>query len=128
MLDDDADAGRRLAAVTRLQADYTRFVDDRDGEAFSRLFVAGATLVLGDREIAGEPELAAFAGGAPRAVHLQGVPSVRLRPDGDLDAASSFTVLIAGGDTLAGRYTDRMTWEDGRLVFARRHIDIRVKG
>ncbi|MFA1545953.1 nuclear transport factor 2 family protein [Actinomadura chokoriensis] len=127
MLDDDAEAGRRLAAVTRLQADYSRFVDDRDGEALAGLYAAGGALVLGDREIGGERELAAFAAGGPRAVHSQGVPSIRLRPDGDIDAVSSFTVVVADtGAILAGRYTDRMTWEDGRLLFARRHVDIRI--
>ncbi|MFB4309433.1 nuclear transport factor 2 family protein [Actinomadura sp. GTD37] len=129
MRDDDADAGRRLAAVTRLQADYSRFVDDGDGEAFGGLYALGGTLVLRGREISGGRELAAFAAGSPAAVHLQGVPSIRVRPDGDVDAVSSFAVFVADtGAILAGRYTDRMTWEGGRLLFARREIDIRSGG
>ena len=128
MLDDDAHEGRRLAAVTRLQADYARFVDGREGGAFAGLYAAGGTLVLGDREISGEEELAAFADRAPRATHLQGVPSIRVRPDGDIESVSSFAVFVTDGAILAGAYTDRMTWEGGRLLFVRRHIDIRRNG
>ncbi|TDC57452.1 hypothetical protein E1281_05020 [Actinomadura sp. KC345] len=129
MLDDEVPEGRWLAAVTRLQADYSRFVDAGDGEAFAGLYAAGGALVLGDREITGEQELAAFAAGAPRATHIQGVPSISVRRDGDIEAASSFAVFVTGtGAIFAGAYTDRMTWQDGRLLFARRHIDIRRSG
>ncbi|MFI0350101.1 nuclear transport factor 2 family protein [Actinomadura sp. 9N407] len=119
-------AERQLAAVTKLQADYARFVDGGESEAWSGLYGTGGVLSVSDgREIGGR-ELEAFAARAPKGVHLQGVPSLDARPDGDIDSVAPFVFFNAEtGAIVAGAYVDRMTWEEGRLVFARRHIDIR---
>ncbi|MFD0853976.1 hypothetical protein ACFQ07_17190, partial [Actinomadura adrarensis] len=63
---------------------------------------------------------------APRGVHLQGVPSIEERPDGDIGSVAPFVFFNAEtGATVSGAYTDRMTWEERRLVFAERLIDIK---
>jgi hypothetical protein len=36
-------------------------------------------------------------------------------------------VNAATGPIVAGRYTDRLVWQDDRLVFARRHIDVQAR-
>ncbi|KAB2383455.1 nuclear transport factor 2 family protein [Actinomadura montaniterrae] len=116
-----------LAAVTRLQADYARYVDGGQAMAWSALYGSRGVLTLSDgREVGGAEELAAFAARAPQGVHLQGVPSVEERDDGDIDSVAPFLFVNAeNGSMIAGTYRDRMTWEDGRLVFAKRHIDMK---
>ncbi|MFF5257918.1 nuclear transport factor 2 family protein [Actinomadura viridis] len=123
------DGDGRLAAVIRLQADYARYVDagEAGAEAWSALYGSRGVLTISDgREIGDPGELAAFAARAPRGVHLQGVPTIEERPDGDIDSVSPFVFFNAEtGAIVAGAYTDRMTWEEGRLVFAERHIEIK---
>jgi hypothetical protein len=126
MVADGERAERRLAAVTKLQADYARFVDGGEAGAWSGLYGSAGVLSVSDGREIGGPELEAFAARAPKGVHLQGVPSVEGRPDGDIDSVAPFVFFNAEtGAIVAGAYFDRMTWEEGRLVFARRHIDIR---
>jgi hypothetical protein len=117
----------RLAAVIKLQADYARYVDGGEAEAWSALYGSGGVLTISDgRRVGGAQELAAFAARAPRGVHLQGVPSVEERADGDIDSVAPFVFFNAEtGAVVTGAYVDRMTWEEGRLVFAERHIDIK---
>lgn len=116
---------RDLAAVTRLQADYARYVDDRDGAAFADLYGDTGVLSWGRRELTGRPTLEAFVAQAPRGVHLQGVASVEPGPDDVLGAVAPFVFFNAEtGQIVAGRYTDQMVWQEGRLIFARRRIDI----
>ncbi|MEU5879188.1 nuclear transport factor 2 family protein [Spirillospora sp. NPDC047279] len=125
MNDDDRPA-RLLAAVTRLQADYARYIDGGEPEAWSGLYGGGGVLSISDGREIGNADLPAFAARAPKGSHLQGVPSVEERSDGGVDAVSSFAFFNAEtGAVVSGAYVDRMTWEEGRLVFARRHIDIR---
>lgn len=123
MGDDDG----RLAAVIKLQADYARYVDGGEAEAWSALYGSRGVLTISDgRTVSGPEELAAFVARAPRGVHLQGVPSVEERPGGDIGSVSPFVFFNAEtGVIVAGAYADRMTWEDGRLVFAERRIDIK---
>ncbi|WP_160147229.1 nuclear transport factor 2 family protein [Thermomonospora echinospora] len=113
--------------MTRLQADYARYVDGGEAEAWSALYGSRGVLTISDgRRIGGREELTAFAARAPQGVHLQGVPGIEERPDGDIDSVAPFVFFNAEtGAIVAGTYLDRMTWEEGRLVFARRHIDIK---
>jgi hypothetical protein len=122
--------GGRLAEVLRLQADYARHVDAGEAEEWCALFSSKGVLTLSDgREVSGADALAAFASRAPRGVHLQGVPSIEERPDGDIDSVAPFVYFNPDtGGILAGTYTDRITAEDGQTVFARRHIDIKRTG
>jgi hypothetical protein len=117
-----------LAAVTQLHADYARHVDSHDGVAFADLFGDGGVLDFAGREITGRDALAAFVARAPNGVHLPGVPSIQPAPDGGVAAVSAFVfVNAATGQLVAGRYTDRLVWQDDRLVFARRHIDVQAR-
>jgi SnoaL-like domain len=117
----------RCAAV-RLLVEYARFIDDADGAAWSALFGEGGVLAVGENEISGKQELAAFAENSPRGVHIQGEATFQRRPDGSIDSQSSFIFArAADGGVVAGWYTDCLARHDGRIVFARRHIDIRVR-
>lgn len=59
---------------------------------------------------------------------MQGVPSIARRADRVIDASSSFVFLNGDiSEILAGAYADRLAYTGGRLVFTRRHIEIRVR-
>jgi hypothetical protein len=117
----------RCAAV-RLLVEYARFVDDADGVAWSALFGEDGVLAMGENEISGKQELAAFAENSPRGVHIQGGATFQRRPDGSIDSQSSFIFTrAADGGVAAGWYTDHLVRHDDRVVFARRHVDIRAR-
>lgn len=118
-----------LAAVWQLQADYARHVDGRDAAAWSRLFSQNGTLAVGTKEITGRDALEAFGAGSSAGVHLQGVPSVERGADGRIRAISSFMFVNAETHAvLAGEYRDDIEQTDEGLVFARRQIEMRVRG
>jgi hypothetical protein len=115
-------------AAVRLLVEYARLLDDADGPALSALFGEGGVLAVGENEVSGKQELAAFAEDSPRGVHLQGAATFQRRPDGSIDSQSSFIFTRAtDGGVIAGWYTDHLVRHHDRLVFARRHIDIRAR-
>jgi hypothetical protein len=116
------------SAAVRLLVEYARFVDDADGPAWSALFGEDGVLAVGENEVSGRQELAAFAENSTRGVHIQGEATFKRRSDGSIDSSSSFIFTrAADGGVIAGWYTDHLVRHDGRLVFARRHIDIRAR-
>jgi SnoaL-like domain len=118
-----------LPAVWKLLGDYGRLIDGREPEAWSRLFAQDGILAVGDREIRGQSELAAFASASPIGIHLQAVPSIEQEPDGTIRVASNFLFANAAtGGIVAGMYQDEIVITGGRPVFARRDIDTRVRG
>jgi hypothetical protein len=115
-----------LPAVLRLLADYGRMIDTRECDSWSRLFAVDGVLRYGPHEFTGTVELAKFAAASPPGVHLTGVPSVRVGPDGGVHATSAFVfVSSTERQVLAGGYRDRfVSTDEGRLVFSRREIEL----
>jgi len=118
-----------VALVMALFADYARHLDLRpDPEAWAELFGTDGVLAVGDREITGAERLRKFAAGSIPGVHVQAVPHLRARPDGGLDAISSFVFMTAETqDFRSGYYTDHLAWQGNRLVFARRRIQLMAR-
>jgi len=115
-----------VAQVMALFADYARHLDlQRDPGAWAALFGAGGALVVRDREISGAEKLQEFAEQSIPGVHVQAVPHLQARPDGGLDAVSSFVFMtVETRDFRSGYYADYLAWQGDRLVFARREITI----
>ena len=112
--------------AARLVADYARYLDDRDGDAFVGLFTPDAEIVIGERRIAGHEALRTFLEGSPRGLHIPGTPSVEL--DGD-DVLSHSTVVFVDSSTTGIRAVtnrDRMVWSGGSLLFRQRQLEIRA--
>jgi hypothetical protein len=112
-------------AATGLIADYSRFLDARDGASFARLFAASGFVQIGaDRHIEGEEALELFVEKAPRGMHVQGVPSVSV--DGETVHCISALVFVDAdtGVIRAVRNTDVLVWEGDDLRFAEHHIEI----
>lgn len=117
-----------LPAVWNLMGDYARFIDGREAAAWSELFGTDGVLVVGSREITGPSALKEFGAGSAAGVHVQGVPTVERQPDGSIRATSSFVFVNAATHGLvAGEYRDDIVESAGRLVFARRQIDMRAR-
>jgi hypothetical protein len=115
-----------VSLVMGLFADYARHLDlQRDPGAWADLFGTDGVLVLADREITGAEQLKEFAVGSIPGVHVQGVPHLQARPDGGLDAITSFVFMtVQTQDFRSGYYTDVLAWRGARLVFARRRIQL----
>lgn len=115
-----------LMEVLRLHAAYAHALDHRDGPGFAALFSPEGTLVVpGLADITGADALAQFCVGAPHGVHLVGLPHV----DACSRAHAPFTFTAPeNGRLVSGYYTDDLVvGEGGRLLFARRDVDIRVR-
>jgi hypothetical protein len=117
-----------LPEVLGLLASYARFVDGREAEAFSRIFGDSGVFALGEREISGPEDLAAFAAGSPAGVHVQGVPVMEQQADGSLRAISNFVFVNSEThQVVAGEYRDEIVRSGDGLVFRRRQVETRVK-
>ncbi len=110
--------------VLALLAAYGTALDAGRDEQFAGLFPEDGVLAVGERETVGSRALTGFAAGAPKGVHLTGLPSL----DGDV-ASTPFTFLnSATGETVAGHYRDTFTRDAaGRLLLRRREITIAVR-
>lgn len=115
-----------VSLVMALFADYGRHLDlERDPGAWAELFGTDGVLVVGDREISSAEKLREFAAGSIPGVHVQAVPQLRARPDGGLDAITSFIFMTTETkDFRSGYYTDQLAWQGDRLIFARRRIQL----
>jgi len=113
-----------VSLVMALFADYGRHLDlERDPDAWAELFGTDGVLVVGDREISGAAKLREFAAGSIPGVHVQAVPLLRARPDGGLDAITSFIFMTTQTkDFRSGYYADQLAWQGDRLIFVRRRI------
>ena len=112
--------------MTRLSADYCRLLDGRDAAGWSELFAVDGRLDLGRKQIVGRDALREFGAASPPGVHLGGPAAVTVGED-EITSESPFVFVNAGtGAVLAGYYSDRLVWQDERLVFAVRRIDIRA--
>lgn len=117
-----------LAAVWNLMGDYARFVDGREAAAWSRLFGEAGVLAVGKREFSGSEDLERFGAQSAPGVHVQGIPTVEVRPDGSIHATSSFVFVNAATSALvAGEYRDDIVRSAEGLVFARRQIEMRAR-
>lgn len=119
-----------MFAAHQLLADYGRYADDGQSEAWAALFGDDGVLAAFGREFTGQERLTRFAQRSPRGVHITSSPHLSIGEDGVVTAHSSF--LFVHGETaalMAGWYLDRMVPADnGRFRFARRGIDLRVGG
>lgn len=125
-VEDRAVSDGTVAEVMALFADYARHLDlKRDPDAWAGLFTPDGSLVTSDRQITGTTELRAFAAGSLPGVHVQSVPWLQARPDGGLDAVTSFIFMtVQTHDFRSGYYTDRLVRRHERLVFASRQISM----
>lgn len=80
-----------------------------------------------DREIRGAAALAEFTAGAPRGVHVQGVPAVRRLAHGILRDVNFVFVNAVTYAVTAGEYYDDVRRDDVGLYFARRAITIKIR-
>ena len=112
--------------VMALFADYAGLLDrNRDPDAWADLFSQDGVFVVRGRELTGHDALREFATNSVPGVHISAVPHLRVRPDGGLDATSSFIFMnVATNDLRSGYYLDHLAWQGDRLVFARREIAI----
>lgn len=115
-----------LVEALRLHAAYSHAIDHQDGPGFAALFGPDGTLVVpGIPDVIGADALSQFCVSAPPGIHLVGLP--HLDEDGLAHAPFTFTSGEVGR-LVSGYYTDDLTaGQDGRLVFHRRVVDIRVR-
>ncbi len=117
-------------AAHQLLADYARYADDGQAEAWAALFGDDGVLAAFGREFTGQERLTRFALRSPRGVHIVSSPHLSRGEGGVVTAHSSF--LFVNGETaavMAGWYVDQMVpREDGQFRFVRRGIDLRVGG
>ena len=112
-------------AASRLSADYARLVDGRDAAGWSELFTPDGCLEVGDRRIVGRDAIRDFGATSTPGVHLSGPLAVTTH-DGKITCESPFVFVGAtSGTVLAGYYRDQLVWQDDRLVFVVRKVDIR---
>lgn len=115
-----------LLEVLRLHAAYSHAIDHQDGPGFAALFAPNGTLVVpGIPDVTGAEALAEFCVNAPPGIHLVGLP--HLDAAGRAHAPFTFTAGEAGR-LVSGYYADDLTaGQDGRLLFQRRVVDLRVR-
>jgi uncharacterized protein (TIGR02246 family) len=126
-------ASRNQDAIRRLFEEYRRALDERDFDAYTRLFTEDGVFVTNRRSYEGREEiremLEQLPGGAadgPRglSVHLLANPVVDVDGDG-ATAEVTWAFIVGGeGDTPAlrmlGRYRDVLRREGGTWKFTRR--------
>jgi hypothetical protein len=117
-------------AAHQLLADYARYADDGQAEAWAALFGEDGVLAAFGREFTGQERLTRFALRSPRGVHVLSSPHLSSGENGVVIAHSSF--LFVNEETaavMAGWYLDHMIPSElGQFRFARRSIDLRVGG
>jgi SnoaL-like domain len=117
-------------AAHQLLADYARYADDDEAEAWAGLFGDDGVLAAFGREFSGKERLTRFARRSPKGVHIVSSPHLSGTDDGMVTAHSSF--LFVNRETaavMAGWYLDQMIPRgDGQFRFVRRGIDLRVGG
>ena len=113
-------------AAVRLVADYARYLDERDAEAWVDLFTPDGEIVYGERRIVGHEALARFLDGTPRGVHIAGPPSIALVGDEIHSYSTIAFVDASSGGTRAVVNRDRMVRHEGRLRLRERRIELRA--
>ena len=115
-----------LVETLRLHAAYSHAIDHQDGPGFAALFAQDGTLVVpGIPDLTGAAALTEFCVNAPPGIHLVGLP--HLAAGGRAHAPFTFT-SAEPGRLVSGYYTDDLAaGQDGRLVFQRRVVGIRVR-
>jgi 3-phenylpropionate/cinnamic acid dioxygenase small subunit len=117
-------------AAHQLLANYARYADEGQADAWAALFGDDGVLAAFGREFTGQERLTRFALRSPRGVHIVSSPHLSRGDDDVVMAHSSF--LFVNGETaavMAGWYRDQMVpGDDGQFLFVRRGIDLRVGG
>jgi hypothetical protein len=113
-------------AASRLVADYARYLDERDADAFVGLFIADGEIIFGERRIIGHEALRKFLDGTPRGLHVPGTPSISLEADHVLSYSTVVFVDSSSSGIRAVANRDRMVWSGDRLLFERRELELRA--